>query len=277
MEAICFDYGKNLCAPNIQTNDTYYKRQLSVYAFNVHVLSSSQSIFYLYPETEGKKGSDDVCSLVHNFVYNYMKPTTTHLQIFCDSCGGQNKNFTMFRFLHHLVHIEKKLEKVTVTFPVRGHSYMECDKNMGLVKSKTRAELPQEWTQIFKDARSKPSPFKVIEVDTSYFRSWTSHLDTIYAKKSSFPSRPIKVLKIDKATPKIGFRSTYNGPWESACISGRKKKTKSSIVQNNEFVLPGRLYTEKLPISQEKFNDLQHLKKFCSPASILYYTNLPHN
>lgn len=84
-------------------------------------------------------------------------------------------------------------------------------------------------------------------------------------------------MKIDKATPKIGFRSTYNGPWESACISGRKKKTKSSIVQNNEFVLPGRLYTEKLPISQEKFNDLQHLKKFCSPASILYYTNLPHN
>lgn len=69
MEAICFDYGKNFCAPNIQTNDTYYKRQLSVYAFNVHILSSSQSIFYLYPETEGKKGSDDVCSLVHHFVY----------------------------------------------------------------------------------------------------------------------------------------------------------------------------------------------------------------
>lgn len=39
MEAVCIDYGKNLSCPNIQTNDVYYKRQLSMYAFNVHVLN----------------------------------------------------------------------------------------------------------------------------------------------------------------------------------------------------------------------------------------------
>ncbi|KAJ8720702.1 hypothetical protein PYW08_006167 [Mythimna loreyi] len=87
MEAVCIDYGKNLSCPNIQTNDVYYKIQLSAYAFNV---------FYLYPETEGKKGSDDVCSLIHHYVYNFAKNNTKHLQIFCDSCSGQNKNCVPF-------------------------------------------------------------------------------------------------------------------------------------------------------------------------------------
>lgn len=63
-EAICLDYGKKLSVPNIQTNDVYYKRQLTVCAFNVHVLNSRKSIFYLYAETQGKKGSDDVCEMV---------------------------------------------------------------------------------------------------------------------------------------------------------------------------------------------------------------------
>lgn len=62
-----------------------------------------------------------------HFIYNFMTKTTKHLRIFCDSCSGQNKNFTMFRFLYLLVHVEKKLDSVTMTFPVRGHSYLEND------------------------------------------------------------------------------------------------------------------------------------------------------
>lgn len=60
--------------PNITTNDVYYKRQLSVYIFNIHVLSTGDSIFYIYPETIGHKGSDEVCSFLHHFFYNIFDP-----------------------------------------------------------------------------------------------------------------------------------------------------------------------------------------------------------
>lgn len=50
-EAICLDFSKNLPLPNITTNDVYYKRQLSLYSLNIHVLSTSQAIFYTFPET----------------------------------------------------------------------------------------------------------------------------------------------------------------------------------------------------------------------------------
>lgn len=46
-EAICFDFGRNLPIPNVSTNDVYYKRQLSLYAFNITVLSSGESFFLL--------------------------------------------------------------------------------------------------------------------------------------------------------------------------------------------------------------------------------------
>lgn len=53
-EAICLVFAKNLLAPNITTNDVYYKRQMSTF-FNIHVLSTSQCVFYGYPETVGKR------------------------------------------------------------------------------------------------------------------------------------------------------------------------------------------------------------------------------
>lgn len=184
-ESICMDYGKNLPIPNISTNDAYYKRQLSMYLFNVHVLSTSESVFYVYPENGGKKGSDDVSSMLYNFLYNHLDPRVRILDIFCDSCGGQTKNYTLFRFLHHVVHEQKRLDYVKVTFSVRGHSYMEPDENMGIIKHKTRYETPDELWDLIRSSRIKPSPFMVTQIGTQnqrIFRQWTKHLATMYKK-----------------------------------------------------------------------------------------------
>lgn len=247
-EAICLDFGKNLCVPNITTNDVYFKSQLNVYAFNIHTLSTAQSVFYIYPETVGKKGSDDVCSLLHHFLYNFLDPNVKHLTIFCDSCAGQNKNFTMFRFLHNVVHNQKRLDNVKVVFPIRGHSYMEPDKNMGLVNTAQKAEIPADWVDIFRDARAKPSPFEVVEVEQALFRSWTKFFESNagYLKKCPFPTRAIRELEIRQGHPRVIFyRNSYNGMWESGIVKNKEKKSKLVLLQN-EFVLPQNLYTGKM-------------------------------
>lgn len=241
-EAVCIDFTKNLPTPNISTNDVYYKRQLSVYFFNIHVLSNSQSIFYMYPETIGRKGSDEVCSLIHNFVYNFLDERVRHLEIFCDSCGGQNKNFTVFRYIHHLVHVQKRLDSIKVTFPIRGHSYMECDKDFGHVNQKARVELPNEWAEVFESSRVKPTPFDVVRVTQDFFKQWTEYLSTnFYKTKCPFQSRPIRELKILKEDPQfIYFRSSFNGCWETAVFVDPKKWKKYWTLKktDKEFELP---------------------------------------
>jgi hypothetical protein len=49
------DFQKNVPLPNIATNNVYYKRHLSMYSFNIHILSTGRSAFYTYPETLAKK------------------------------------------------------------------------------------------------------------------------------------------------------------------------------------------------------------------------------
>lgn len=253
-EAICFDYGRNLPIPNVSTNDVYYRRQLSLHAFNITVLSSGKSYFYLYTETVGKRGSDDVCSLLHDFVYNHLPLDVKEIYLFCDSCGGQNKNFTVFRFMHYLVHFEKRFTNITLTYPVRGHSYLDCDRQMALLNPKAWLETPTAWKEHFQAARQNPSPFIVnlITQETeenndlnngqNIFRKWTEHLTSIYRKRK-FPIRPIKELMINnESCDKIHYRTTYNGAWEQALIVQRNKLPS----QNNEdFTLPDFSYEGK--------------------------------
>lgn len=61
---------------------------------------------------------------------------------------------------------------------------MEPDKNMGLVKQKTRVELPSEWADVFREARVKPRTFDVVEIDQTMFKEWKAHLSTRYVKVS---------------------------------------------------------------------------------------------
>ena len=57
---ICLDYQKNYSLPNITTGDVYYKRQLSVYNFNIHEVKTGRAYFFIYDETVAKKGCNEV-------------------------------------------------------------------------------------------------------------------------------------------------------------------------------------------------------------------------
>lgn len=68
-------------------------------------------------------------------------------------------NFTVYRYLHHVFHITKILDSIEVTFPVRGYSYMECDRDMGLINQTIPAELSEDWFIEVRSCRVKPELF----------------------------------------------------------------------------------------------------------------------
>ena len=100
LACICMDYTQNLPCLNIATNDSNYRRILRVLCT---ILSNNEVAFYTYNETRGKKGADDVISMLYHFSSVTLLPEVRHLEIFCDSCAGQNENYTVVRFLHYLV------------------------------------------------------------------------------------------------------------------------------------------------------------------------------
>lgn len=256
--AIAMDYQKNLSVPNISTNLVYYKRQLTVNLFNIHNLTTGEAYFFCYDQTIARKGSNEVASLLHHYIFNILAPDVKHLHIFCDSCGGQNKNKTLLRYIHYVVHQAKRLTSITMTFPERGHSYMECDRDMTLIPKKRAAELPQDWYQAIREARVKPCPFTVIECDQTMIKDWVNFFDNsgYYKKTLTVPTRPIKEIRIEEAHPRtLSFRQNYNGMWESSIITAKKSTT--TRMPEGEFLYPMEAYDGPHPIPTPKWNDLQ--------------------
>lgn len=110
--AVAFDFQQELHMPNHTANDVFYRRQLSLHSFNIHELAGDNVYIYAYDETIGKRGADDVASVLSHFIKTYVSQDVKHLELFCDSCGGQNKNYTIFGFLYAQVHFWNRFETV---------------------------------------------------------------------------------------------------------------------------------------------------------------------
>jgi hypothetical protein len=86
-----------------------------------------------------------------------MSPTVKELHVFSDACGGQNRNNTLVRFLLALVSTGR-FQKIHQYFPVRGHSFLQCDRNFGTVKRKIRRKdriyTPEEYNEMIRIAKN---------------------------------------------------------------------------------------------------------------------------
>ena len=151
------------------------------------MLSSREAHLNCYNETIAKKGLDDVSSLLYHFFMNKLSDTVTDVALFCDSCDGQNKNWTVIRFCHWLVNKKKRFNFIMISFPIRGHSYLKCDKNMSFVNCKTEAEIPSDWWCAFRAAREKPSPFIIHECKQEDFFDISAYLKPSTNALAHFP------------------------------------------------------------------------------------------
>ncbi|KAJ8883696.1 hypothetical protein PR048_015550, partial [Dryococelus australis] len=239
-EVIIFDLQKNLPMPNLTTNDVCNRRQLSLYSFKIHTLSTGP-VFYCYPETEGRKSSDEVTAFLHCFIFNLLDPEVKDIEHFYDGCARQNRNYIVLRFLHYVVHAARRLVPIKLTFPVRSQSYVECDRNMALIKHKYPAELPEHWVECSHEAMSLP-----VSVNEALLISWTQNLTSLYTKTWPIATWPLTEVVFSVQHPRfIKHRSTYNGTWETAVMVSQKSlltQIKELQLHSGEFLLLEKRY-----------------------------------
>lgn len=113
-------------------------------------------------------------------------------------------------------------------FPIRGHSYIEGDKDVSLVNSNAYTETPEDWRDMLRSSGIKPTPFTVISCATDVnFQTWTDFLTVKYVEKCSIPTRPIRVLKIDQKESKFLFhKSNFMTVVDGPGPTNNKNKTK---------------------------------------------------
>ncbi|XP_063220830.1 uncharacterized protein LOC134530141 [Bacillus rossius redtenbacheri] len=275
-----FDYGQNLPIPKLNVTSQFYKRLLWLNVFNVHCHNDSASTFYCFPECDAKKNANSVCSFVYHFTCEKMKSykNIKNIIFLSDAAGGQNKNITVLRFCSWLSQITKV--KVTHMFPVRGHSYCQCDRNFGLygtlLKRLESIETVEDYLTIIKSARNSPSPFQVL-MAAHLVEDWSTALEPLFhkvpkSKRSKFSIQKYVILTFP-TTGALAVSASYNAIFEPFIFSvGFGMKSKEELYLKKP-ARPG--------LKESKKNDVLSLLKFLKPENaeslkgLLEYTTVP--
>lgn len=96
---------------------------------------------YYFLEGSVKKGGNTVCNCLLDTIGKELAlDCISKIYLFSDACGGQNRNYNDLVFLSLLAkHFQMEIYHL---YPVRGHSYCQCDRNFDLYgKQKKKKKL----------------------------------------------------------------------------------------------------------------------------------------
>lgn len=179
-----FDYGQNYPIPRLNVNSQFYKRMLWLYVFNVHIYNDDSSYFYCHMETHSSKNGNSVVSFLYDCLKKNLQkfPNIKVIVLLSDATGGQNRNTTMTKFCNWFAKVHKV--EIIALYPVRGHSFSQCDRNFGLVRNKVkgleRIGSAKPWLEAIVTCRQTPSPFELI-MDKVLVKDWETALTPLFS------------------------------------------------------------------------------------------------
>ena len=198
---VVIDYAQNLDVPHFggqQPGETYYYSPKSVYVFGVcdMWLRPTQLYAYCYEEETGKKGGNNVASLLMLHLHSRgLLPVNEDstprkgkkLTVACDNCGGQNKNNMVIRMANYLVE-KGHFEEVEFLFFIKGHTKNACDRCFNLMKIRFHNQNVYTFDAEKDDKSlmrivSSCQDFHPVKVTEDNFRDWdTSLLNRLYTR-----------------------------------------------------------------------------------------------
>ena len=200
VQTIIMDYCQNLNLPHLgedQPGDAYYFSPLSIFCFGICDAVSNHLSAYVYDESEGGKGGNNVASLLLRFIrQNYVDTSSgpmAELNIIMDNCAGQNKNRMVIRMAAYILEL-KYFRKINLIFLVKGHTKNMCDRMFNSMKSRYHHRNVYTLKDTFRILNLDDN-VTVYPTSSTDFYDWDSIFDTIYKrpkagsiKKKSFIS-----------------------------------------------------------------------------------------
>lgn len=219
---LVFDLMQNQPLPKIGISEEFYARQLWVHNMGIVVHRKRQNKndvrLYTWLESEAGRGANEICSALHDCLHRMRRSVIRRkyntLHLYCDSCGGQNKNSAMLASLWKFVHSKQcPFTNIRVFFPVRGHSYMPPDQVFGRIEKEIRKRqlfrTPDDYYSIFK----KHGVHRPLN-SRWYLSDYTRFVKSVAFQKSYFARLQIRESKVwyfSKSSLSVGISKTYSG------------------------------------------------------------------
>jgi hypothetical protein len=263
IHAACFDLQQVLGIPKTSVGEFYYKRKLSCYNLSVYSLGTKAVSCYVWTENKGKRGACEIATcLLHYF--SSLPKCITHVIMFCDCCGGQNRNKYMVTAWLYALQECPQLEVMDLKFLTTGHTQMEVDSVHAAIETRQKVVdvyVEHDWHNIIRLARLK-DPYKVIPIENSTFIDFKAMNKVIVRNpKVNTDGEKINWLKIcwlrfSKGANAVQYK--YNFEDDFKYIPLIRKTTRNTADLPSQLDATA-LYQTEMPISANKKRDLLDL------------------
>lgn len=214
----CFDMQQVQPLPKSAVGDAFYLRQLGYYTLCIVETDTKSPVFYTWTEDQAGRGCTEVSSALIDFLNknDSFGADTTHLRLFCDGCGGQNKNaYTIHSLIYWLQKSNTNIDTITIIFPVRGHSFLPVDRVFGRVEKALRKEPFIKTKECYHDLYKQVGNVRVLGEDWLLYN--IKGLETIFKKLPGISAMKRVVLKrfSEKGRTVVKCRCLTNYRFES--------------------------------------------------------------
>lgn len=281
-KAITFDLQAVLYTPFTDVSLLFYKRKLAVYNFTIYEQISKAGFCYLWPETNGKRGANEICLL------SYLKSlpeNINHVSSFSDTCSGQNRNIFVASAMLYAVRTIEHINIIDLKFMESGHSMMEVDSMHAAIETKKKYQKiynTHEWGIVCTAARSN-KPYTVTELDYTDFMDFHNLANQMVINRTKTSTGgnanwlKAKWLRFNKAKPNCILlkERLIDGEFLEIDVTCTNSRRVSLRLREDPVLEPA--YSEPLPISKAKKQDLVSLVESGAipPAYRDYYRSLP--
>lgn len=251
---VSFDLQKVLATPHGDSMLLGFSRKYAVYNFTTYESGTQRGICYIWGEKDAKRGPNEIASNL----FHYLQKVDNEgrfkvLSLYCDNCGGQNKNKYVFTMIQYFLNQSKFVEKVHLNFLIAGHTYMTADSMHAVIENYTKniiVQAPSEWPTILRNARKVPKPYEVQEMQFHNFFDFKS----LQLQKNL----QIKI----SGTKRLTFTKDNAVVYTSSFLEEQNKSVQLTI-QAKSRLLP--CYKGELPIAKNKY---KNLKSLCDSLTI---------
>ena len=282
IRVVAMDLQQTLPCPRLSTGVAYYLRKLWVYNFCIYDITQGRATMFVWDETMGGRGSDEVASCLMKWLDMRQGEgqEIDVLRIFCDNCGGQNKNINVVLAALRLVHA-KKLMRAEFVYMVSGHSYMPCDRAFGNIEKKLRGAhgivTTEHYVEIIRAAVNPP--FETIAMKREEFLDVKVLLKYITKRPTPVPfSSACQLVCTYRYKEGYFIKTDYdfndmNTNVNECRVMKTNRRYSAKLFNLSEVQLPIKYETERL-LNPLKTKNLESLMAFLGAASKQWYKDL---
>ena len=130
-----------------------------MYNFTIYNQASGDGYCFIWDETKGQRGANEIGSLIFMYLQNCLGDTVRHVVITSDSTVSQNRNRFVTSILLLAVQILPNIDVIEQKFLESDHTEIKVDSMHATIDSarkNIKIFAPTEWPMFLQMARRKP-------------------------------------------------------------------------------------------------------------------------